>query len=297
MRARSNGPPWRLSFALLRRAASGQWKRPHGSRRARSLSSSSSSRLTRRPWRRLVASASASGRRNRKRKSSLLHEMRVMLPLRRRLALPMARRKLRQRRLDVPTADLHVACSPRQGHTPSRTRTRPQSLRMVMRLHVLTELLGRRWCEWMELPRVRTRGRAAAPRAARDATLRGGGPSAQPHTSSSSSFDSGGARCCGVLTWISRRTRWASSRLASPSTRWRTRGRPRCRLVHAPPAPHRSAGGVTAHPRAARGPARAAHHLGPLVHMIHMNHRRSVWMGCVSRAGDVRATAAGTTSG
>ena len=65
-----------------------------------------------------------------------------MLPLRRRLALPTARRKLRQRRLDVPTVDLHVACSPRQGHTPSRTRTRPQSLRMAMRLHVLTELLG-----------------------------------------------------------------------------------------------------------------------------------------------------------
>ena len=99
---------------------------PRGSRRARSLSSSSSSRLTRRPWRRLVASAFASGRRSRKRKRSLLLQMRVMLPLRRRLALPTARRKPRQRRIDVPTT----------AHTSSSSSFRLRRRALLRHAHV-----------------------------------------------------------------------------------------------------------------------------------------------------------------
>ena len=124
--------------------------------------------------------------------------MRVLLLLRSRAALLTARRQLRQRRLNVLVVELRVTCSTPRGRTPSRTRTRPQSLRMVLWLHLLTELLGGRRCKGMELPRVRTRGRAAAPRAARDAPLRGGGPSAQPHTLCSSSSSSSGALDSGV---------------------------------------------------------------------------------------------------
>ena len=70
--------------------------------------------------------------------------MRVMLLLRSRPALLTTRRQLRQRRLNVFVVDLHVACSPPQGHTLSRKRTHPQPLRAAMRLHFPIELLGGR---------------------------------------------------------------------------------------------------------------------------------------------------------
>jgi len=120
------------------------------------------------PWRWRVVSASSSARSRCSRKRSLLQHMRVMLLLRSRPALLTTRRQLRQRRLNVFVVDLHVACSPPQGHTLSRKRTHLQPLRAAMRLHFPIELLGGRWYK-MEPLRVRTRGSAAAPRAGRSA--------------------------------------------------------------------------------------------------------------------------------
>ena len=123
--------------------------------------------------------------------------MRVMLLLRSRPALLTTRRQLRQRRLNVFVVDLHIACSPPQGHTLSRKRTHPQPLRVAMRLHFPIELLGGRWCK-MEPLRVRTCGSAAAPRAARSVMQRGDGPCAQPQSLCFSSSSSGGALDSGV---------------------------------------------------------------------------------------------------
>ena len=84
-----------------------------------------------------------------------------------------------------------------QGHTLSRKRTHLQPLRAAMRLHFPIELLGGRWYK-MEPLRVRTRGSAAAPRAARSVMRRGGGPYAQPQSLCFSSSSSGGALDSGV---------------------------------------------------------------------------------------------------
>ena len=127
--------------------------------------------------------------------------------LRRRLMLLMVHRQQLRCSLAVLDVAPRAARSAPSRRNLIRKRPQTQPLRRAERLLLRLESVDLRRCEWMMLPRVLTRGDSAVPREARGTTRGGSGASAQPHTSSSFSCGSGGARCCGVLTWSSRRTR------------------------------------------------------------------------------------------
>ena len=88
---------------------------------------------------------------------------------------------------------LRAARSAPRRRSRSRKRSNPQPLWVVRRLRLL-EMLGWRICHQMASPRAPTRESAAAPRAARDVTRRGGGASVHSHTPCSSSSSSSGQR-------------------------------------------------------------------------------------------------------
>ena len=99
------------------------------------------------------------------------------MPLRRRLELLMTHRQRIQLCFVVLDVALRAGRSAPSRRSLMRKRLQTHPLQKVVRLVLRLESLGRWVCEPVVPPRVRTRGSAAVPRAARGATRRGGGRS------------------------------------------------------------------------------------------------------------------------